>query len=153
MVPSQHSPVASQSATDSPHGGIEQQRSAEAAVLLFLKAFEDLDWNRFRHFIADDVTTFFPSPEPPRRHDGRAAVETVFREVFDAIRADSEADKPPFHSILVEGLRVDVPAENVAVATFMIGQNDEAMARRTLILRRDAGVWRIIHLHASNTGS
>ena len=44
-----------------------------AALTSFLRAFEDLDWERFHTAFADDVTAFFPTPEPPQRFVGRPA--------------------------------------------------------------------------------
>ena len=133
-------------------GQDEPRRSAEAAVHRFLTAFEGLDWLSFKAFFAEDATAFLPSPEPPHRHVGKAAIERVFREVFDAIRADSDATVPPFHRIAPHGLRIDVLANDLALASFMMGAGEQ-MSRRTILLRGYGAEWRIIHLHASNAGS
>src|SRR5712692_10482953 len=58
-----------------------------AALTRFLTAFENLDWDAFRASFDDDVTAFFPTPEPPQRFDGRAPVEAQFQRVFTSIRA------------------------------------------------------------------
>jgi hypothetical protein len=38
---------------------------------------------------------------------------------------------------------------NVAIVTFNV-HNPSAVSRRTFVWRRDAGTWRIVHMHASN---
>lgn len=135
-------PVTSQATTQA------RQSDAEAAVRAFLTAFENLEWDAFASYFAEDATAFFPTPEPPRRFDGKAAIEGQFRRVFHAIRQDSRADGPPFHKLEPVDLRIETPGNNVAVATFLL-VNEQRIARRTLILRRSAEGWRIIHLHAS----
>lgn len=126
----------------------EQQREAEAALRAFLTAFENLDWVAFTKFFAEDATAFLPSPEAPRRFDGKAAIEGQFRLGFSEIRQDSGARVPPFHKLEPVDLRVEAFGNQLAVATFLL-VSEQRIARRTLILRRDAGGWRIIHLHAS----
>ena len=127
-----------------------EQDDAEVAVRGFLVAFENLEWDAFASYFAEDATAFFPAPEAPARFDGKAAIERQFRRVFDAIRKDSTATGPPFHKLEPVNLRIERPERDVAIATFML-VNEQRIARRTLILRRNAEGWRIIHLHASNT--
>ena len=50
-----------------------------AAVTDFLQAFENLEWDRFAAAFSDDVTAFFPLPEPPQRFVGRAAIPSGLR--------------------------------------------------------------------------
>ena len=50
--------------------------AVRAALTRFLTAFENLDWDVFRASFDDDATAFFPTPEPPQRFEGRAAVAT-----------------------------------------------------------------------------
>jgi ketosteroid isomerase-like protein len=129
-------------------------RSGEvaAAVDRFLVSFENLDWERFRTAFADDATVFFPVPEPPQRYTGRAEVEAQFRKVFAAIRESSGRTAPPFHDLDPVDLRIEFPAGDVAVVTFRL-ENEQRIARRSLVMRRDPAGWRIVHLHASNVAA
>ena len=72
--------------------------AVHAAVTSFLRAFEDLAWDRFHAEFADDVTAFFPTPEPQQRFVGHPAVETQFRRVFEAIRKGA-ATGPPYQHL------------------------------------------------------
>lgn len=122
--------------------------AVERAVREFLTAFENLDWERFAAAFDDDATVFFPVPEPPDRFTGRSSFEPRFQKVFAAIRTANPGG-PPYHQLTPEELQVDVLAQNVALASFLL-RNDQRTARRTLVLIRIKGTWRIHHLHASN---
>jgi hypothetical protein len=77
------------------------------AVTRFLTAFENLEWETFRSSFDDNVTVFFPTPEPPLRFDGRAAVEAHFQEVFKAIRASTPGG-PPYQQLRPKDLRIEM---------------------------------------------
>ena len=119
-----------------------------AAVTAFLRAFEDLDWERFHTAFAEDITAFFPTPEPPQRFVGRPAVEAQFRRVFEAIRKGAAAG-PPYQHLPPADLRIEMLSPRAALVSFEL-RNAERIGRRTLVLRRGAVGWRITHLHASN---
>lgn len=100
-----------------------------------LRAFEDLDLDRFTDCFADDATVFFPLPEPAQRYAGKAAVRAHFAEVFAHIRSGSRRTQPPFHDLQPEDLAVQTIGSDAAVATFHL-RNSERIARRTLVLGR-----------------
>lgn len=122
--------------------------AVHSAVTAFLRAVEDLDWPRFSAAFSDDVTAFFPIPEPPQRVVGRAAVEAQFQRVFAGIRAAAPSG-PPYQHLPPVGLRIEMVGDGVALVSFEL-RNRERVGRRTLVMRREAGQWRIVHLHASN---
>ena len=127
-------------------GGAEA--GARAALALFLTAFENLEWDRFRQCFDDGATVFFPAPTQPGRSAGRAAFEVRFTELFDELRRAAPGG-PPFHRLAPEDLHVEMLGTEAAVATFHL-RNAQRLAHRTVVLRkRDAG-WRIVHLHANN---
>lgn len=119
-----------------------------AAAGRFLTAFENLDWEPFRASFAEDATAFFPTPEPPGRFVGRAAIEAQFTKVFAAIRASAPGG-PPYQRLAPDDLRIDRLGQDVALVSFLL-HNPQRIARRTLIFQRRDGAWRIVHLHASN---
>jgi limonene-1,2-epoxide hydrolase len=130
-----------------------QPPTAEAAdpaefVHGFLRAFEDLDLRGFVARFAVGASAFFPAPEPSTRHDGRTTIEARFAGVFDALRAGAPSG-PPYHRLVPERLEVARLGADAAVVSFEL-RNAERLGRRTLVLVRDGGSWRIAHLHASN---
>ena len=127
----------------------EVRLGAEQLTARFLKAFENLDIDAFMSCFAPDATVFFPIPEPPQRFDGEAAIREHFQQVFAAIRRTSSATAPPFHHLNPEDLEVQVLSSDAAVVTFHL-RNSERIARRTLVISKVGGDWRIRHLHASN---
>ena len=128
-----------------------ERRDAEVteAVHRFLRSFENLEWEGFRQSFSDDATVFFPTPEPARRFSGRKEYESQFKKVFATIRAGSRTKQPPFHRLAPVNQRIDFQTDDVATVTFLL-INDQRIARRTLVMWRDEGEWRIVHLHASN---
>ena len=118
---------------------------ADHAVAAFLDAFDALDFERFSAFFADDATMFFPSgPFPQARVEGKAAITTAFGALFDRAR---ERGVPRL------GLRpLDIQVQNLgsfAVASFHLRGNGN-IGRRSIVLRREAAGWRIVHFHASS---
>jgi ketosteroid isomerase-like protein len=125
-----------------------ESAAIRAALTHFLAAFENLDWEAFRASFEDQATVFFPSPEPPERHDGRSAYEDRFRQVFDEIRRGAPAG-PPFQRLAPEDLHIQQLGTDAALVTFHL-RNAERLARRTIVFHKTHSGWRIIHLHASN---
>lgn len=125
------------------------RRAVEELTSRFLKAFEDLDMPRFIACFTDTATVFFPTPEPPERFAGRRAIESHFQQVFDAIHKSSGAAGPPYHHLAPEDLLIQVLDSHAAIVSFHL-RNAERIARRTLVLAKVDGQWRIAHLHASN---
>jgi SnoaL-like domain len=72
-----------------------------------------------------------------------------FRESFaDARRAAPGG--PPFLQLRPEGMRIVRMGPSLALVTFHL-RNVERLARRTVVFRRGADRWQIVHIHASNT--
>ena len=125
------------------------ERSARAFATTFLRAFEDLDMATFIACFAADASVFLPEPDPSMRYDGQEAIRGYFQSVFDEIKGGA-ASGPPYHRLTPEGLKVQVLDDDAAVVTFhMTGPG--RVARRTLVLNRQEGRWRIAHLHASSS--
>ena len=122
--------------------------NALRAAVGFLAAFDSLQWEPFRAYLADDVTMFFPFPQLPSRADGRAAVESVFGKFMSAQRdARAQAGRPMVQGLTPRDLRVQMLGMDAAVVSFHLGQ--QAPARRSIVFRRADDRWQVAHWHAS----
>jgi len=126
----------------------QSELEVRAFAMHFLSAFENLDMPTFIACFADEATAFFPSPEPPLRFSGKATIQQRFEIVFSAIRA-SASEGPPFHRLPPQDLLVQIINPETALVSFHL-LNAERTARRSLVLVKLEGTWRILHLHASN---
>ena len=111
----------------------------------FIRAFDDLEWEKFRAFFADDASVFYPRGFPERAQ-GRAEYEAGFRKVFEQIRAGRT--NPPYMDIQPRGLEIRF-AGTIAIATFHLDDRPGFVNRRTIVLANTGSEWKIIHLHAS----
>ena len=117
----------------------------DAAAVEFLDAFKSMDQERFDQFFAPDVTMFFPDgPFPATRVEGREAVLAAFHEFFALARKRGRTAL----NIAPLDQRVQLYGE-VAVVSFGL-ESDEAVGRRSIVLRKIGNDWRIAHFHASS---
>jgi ketosteroid isomerase-like protein len=121
--------------------------AVHAALTRFIVAFENLDWEPFRHCFDDSATVFFPPPEAQERLTGRVAYEAGFKRIFDAVRP-SNPSGPPYQSLIPEDLRIEPLGPGAALVSFQM-RNGERIARRTIVFRKRGDRWLIAHLHAS----
>ena len=115
----------------------------------FIAAFNALDWESFRGCLADSVSLFNPDiPDAISLHrlDGRAAVERNFRAVFDAAAAGPEPRGPDIHPEHVALQRFS----DAALVVFEYRRSEHSFGRRSIVLARQGGDWRVLHIHASN---
>jgi ketosteroid isomerase-like protein len=121
----------------------------DAAVARWLDAFNRLDWPAFRAAFAPDATVFHPSPaDGAGRRVEPADLDRAWLAVLASLKARSGRNAPPYLSIMPRDLRVDRLSADAALVTFHLGA-DPWPGRRTVVWRRDAIGWRIVHLHAS----
>jgi ketosteroid isomerase-like protein len=117
----------------------------------FVAAFDNLEWPTFTAMFEDDATVFYPSPPNAAiRATGRHEYEAAWQKVFNGIRGTRTT--PPFMDLHPERLEIQQMGD-VAVVTFELHDIPNVTGRRTLILHRRDGKWRITHLHASNVPS
>jgi len=133
-------------ATDTNESG--DRAAIEAFTRKFLRAFEDLDIQQFIACFADNATVFFPVPEPPKRVEGKQAIQQRFEHVFASIRSTAKSG-PPFHHLTPDDLLIQLTPGRTAVVSFHL-RNEKRIARRTFVLTNINGQWLILHLHASN---
>ena len=128
--------------------------SAEAALMAFLRNFAACDLPAMEAAFAPDATSFnvvnagtddaAPSRDSIKRSPG---IPEGMRRI--ALALPKERPGPPYHRPdLINDLMVQVVGD-VALCTFHF-DNPERLGRRTIILVKRAGDWRILHVHASN---
>ncbi len=128
--------------------------SAEAALFSFLRSFAACDLPAMEAAFAPDATSFNAvnagtgDPAPERQSLKRApGMPDGMRRLALTLR--KERPGPPYHRPdLINDLMVQVVGD-IALCTFHF-DNPERLGRRTIILVRRAGGWKILHLHASN---
>jgi ketosteroid isomerase-like protein len=119
-------------------------REVRAAVDGFIDALNRLDVAAMERHFADDVTAFVPQAQAELAV-GRAAVTNIFRRFADRVRPTT-----PRLALEARDVRVAV-GDPLAVVTLHVRDGDGRMLRRrTFVLRRADGRWRISHLHASD---
>ena len=114
------------------------------AAAAFIEAFDNLEWERFRHSFSDDATAFFPSQSGPRRANGRDEIEDAFKPFFDEMR--KRKPNPPYLNIEPKDLKIQMLRDG-AIVTFYLG-GDDSVGRRTVVFQKQKGKWLIVHLHA-----
>lgn len=123
--------------------------SVEAAVAEFVHAFSTLDEARFDKAWTDDATLFFPMPVPGSggaRFTGKDDVLSVFHRFFASVRKGKSG--PDYLNIKPKDVHIQKHRDTAIVTFHLTG--DQGIARRTLVMRRDKGAWRVAHMHASN---
>ena len=126
---------------------------AHAAAVGFIAAFDSLQWEPFRAYLADDITMFFPFPQLPGRVDGRDSVASIFGQFMRGQRAGRErTGRPMVQGLTPRDLRIQMAGSQAAIATFHLGPaGGPPEARRSLVFRRTAGgEWKVVHWHASS---
>ena len=123
----------------------DDRRQVRAVVDAVVSGLAHMDADAIVANFADDATFFFPeSANRPARVEGRAAIRDVFERAFAQWRNDGAATSPVPQ---LSDVRTDVFGD-VALVTFHI--RGPVLSRRTFVLRRIGGSWKIVHLHASN---
>lgn len=130
---------------------IRPSDEAEAALRAFLKAFEACDLPAMEAAFASDAQSFDRVPPgqaaPDLAHYRRASgMPAGMRAVAQALRAQGGA--PPYQRLEPHDLLVQA-SDDMAVLSFHLDA-PHSLGRRTVVMARRPGGWKIIHLHASN---
>lgn len=129
-----------------PDAGAVARAAVRAALDSFIVDFNALDSARFESRWAEEASATLPFPDTPERLDGRDAVLARFRAYFAQVRR--ERSGPPFLRMVLEDVRIDLLADDVAVVTYAFPAGGRPQ-RRTLVMVRVHGHWRIAHMHGS----
>jgi ketosteroid isomerase-like protein len=108
----------------------------------FFRSVESRDLDRITPYFEEDAQMFSPLGAYPARLDDRAAIMEQFKAISEALKQ------------MPTPIRID-PQEmvvrefgDIALATFHL-KLAGPLHRRSFILRKRAGRWRIAHIHAS----
>lgn len=93
-------------------------------------------------------TSAFAAGVPFRMDDGEVPARVL--SIIDAPQSDYLEARPPLREPFIpERLRLQMLSPDAAVATFELDRGD-SIGRRTLVLRRNHGLWYLAHVHASS---
>lgn len=119
--------------------------SPQHAMDAFFSALNSYNVDAYGAMLTDDATLFFTGPPfPIRRVQGRSEIIKLVRPLFDGLRA-----KGAKGTVKPQDLEFQTWADT-SVVTFHIPVGS-SLDRRTFVLRRLHGQWKIAHLHASVT--
>jgi ketosteroid isomerase-like protein len=115
------------------------------AVEKFVSAFNSLQWEPFRASFTEDATIFFPDWEEAFRKAGRTDIESAWLQIFPEFKDSINTVRL---NIVPKDIRIQLYGQT-SIVTFHLGNGEKYLARRTLVLVKTKGEWRIAHLHAS----
>ncbi len=108
----------------------------------FFRAVESRELDRVAPFFEEDAQMFSPLGTYPARLDGRAAIMEQFKAIVEALKQ------------MPSPIRIDAQEQvvrefgDIALVTFHL-KLPGPLHRRTFVLRKREGRWRIAHVHAS----
>lgn len=112
----------------------------------FVTAFNHFNWTTFRQSFTDDATIFYPYWNQAKRIQGRQEIEknwlNIFPEFVD-IKNSRQLQISP------KDIHLQLYQQN-AIVTFHLGDGLNSLSRRTLLMIKEKGSWKIAHLHASS---
>jgi ketosteroid isomerase-like protein len=109
----------------------------------FFRAVEAMELDRVAPFFDEDAQMFSPLGTYPARLDGRAAILAQFKAIADAIKQMPAPLKIDPQQLVVREFG------DLALVTFHLNLPGGPLHRRSFLLRRNAGGWQIVHIHAS----
>jgi len=132
----------------------DARASAEAALRAFLHAFENDDLATMEAAFAPDANGFNPAVAsakggPLRDLDSyrrKPGMPSTMRELVETTLKTGAG--PPYRRLDPKDLLVQTDGQ-MALCTFHL-EAPTNLARRTIVLIRRAGAWKILHIHASN---
>jgi uncharacterized protein (TIGR02246 family) len=108
----------------------------------FLRAVESRELERIVPFFEEDAQMFSPLGTYPARLDGRAAVMEQFKAISEALKQMPTPIRIDPQELIVREFG------DIALLTFHL-KLPGPLHRRSFVLRKRDGRWRIAHIHAS----
>ena len=112
----------------------------------FLEAVESLELSRIEPFFEEDAQMFSPLGAYPARLNGRGAIMAQFKAIAEFAKSMPGPLKIEPQDLIVREFG------DIALVTFHLALQGP-LHRRTFILRRGSGGWRIAHIHASTAST
>lgn len=139
-------------ATASVAKAADRRSEAEAALRAFLRAFENGELAVMEAAFPPDSVSFDPvvmSEKGSGPVDHQAYRRRAGMPMRALVEGDLKSGKPPpYRKLDPKDLLVQIEGD-VAVCTFHL-DGPTSLARRTIVLVRRDGGWKILHLHGSN---
>lgn len=112
----------------------------------FTRTVETLDLDKIAEYFEEDAQMFSPLGSYPARLDGRAAIMNQFKAIVETARAMPTPLK-------IEPIDLNVREfGDLALVTFHLNLQGP-LHRRSFLMRRTGGRWRIAHIHASSAST
>ena len=112
----------------------------------FVTAFNNFNWAAFRESFTDDATIFYPFWNQARRIQGRQEIDSTWLTIFPEFGDTKNTKKL---QISPKDINIQV-YKQTAIVTFHLGDGIKTLSRRTLVMIKENGNWKIAHLHASS---
>ena len=146
-----------QTACNSEGQKIDEEKEVMAALDKFLRAFENGDFETMEASMTDDAYIF---PRAIMSNDSKGPIDNAnymringldpqMKHVINSLHESGK--QPPYMKLEPKDLRITM-LKDAAIVTFHL-VNGKSLSRRTLVLSKYAGIWKIIHLHPSNVVS
>ena len=115
-----------------------------AAFEEFISAFNALDMNRFAACLAPLVSLYPPGSSQSLLVEGHEAVVKHFEKVF-------QVESPAGPKITPDNVRFQLLGNEATLVTFTFSRPAGSVGKRSIVFKRNALGWQILHIHASNT--
>jgi len=112
----------------------------------FVTAFNNFNWAAFRESFTDDATVFYPYWSQAKRIQGRQEIEKAWLNIFPEFVNINNSRKL---QISPKDIHLQLYQQN-AIVSFHLGDGVNSLSRRTLLMIKEKGSWKIAHLHASS---
>lgn len=116
----------------------------ELTLSNFLDALSKGEKDRFESMFTEDNTVFSPFPWAIER----STVQESFAQLFEMLNSRPSGQSGA--GLQPGNLDIDVFG-NVAIITFHLNNNPNTLGRRTVIMIKEMGSWKVQHLHASSS--
>ena len=122
---------------------VRSKGTPQLTLEAFLLAFSRFDLDAMLDCFHADATAYFPAEHHQPRLQGIEAIGKAFAAVIERLKAAGKTSL----TLDAEDVAVEEWGDAACVTFHLRGQH---LSRRTLVVRRRAARWRIVHLHASN---